>query len=87
MNEDSASGIARESFDKTLETGAETARGVQEGFTSALENVRDLNVRLIAMGGRTPTLLSTLRTRLQKPKRRRIWFTRGRRTRPNSLTC
>jgi hypothetical protein len=49
MNEDSASRIARESFDKTLETGAETARGVQEGFTSALENVRGLNVRLIAM--------------------------------------
>jgi len=49
MNEDSASKIARESFDKTLETGAETVRGVQEGFTSALENVRDLNVRLIAV--------------------------------------
>jgi len=47
MNE--ASKIARESFDKTLETGAETVRGVQEGFTSALENVRDLNVRLIEM--------------------------------------
>lgn len=41
--------IARESFGKTLETGAETVRGVQEGFTSALENVRDLNVRLIEM--------------------------------------
>src|SRR5215469_18742959 len=49
MNEDSASKIARESFDKTLEAGAETVRGVQEGFTSALENVRDLNVRLIAV--------------------------------------
>ena len=47
MNE--ASRIVRESFDKTLETGAETVRGVQEGFTSALENVRDLNVRLIDM--------------------------------------
>jgi hypothetical protein len=47
MNE--ATRIARESFDQTLETGAETARGVQEGFTSALENARDLNVRLIEM--------------------------------------
>jgi hypothetical protein len=47
MNEDSASRTARESFDKTLATGADTVRGVQEGlgvqegFTSALENVRD----------------------------------------------
>src|SRR5262249_43755654 len=47
MNE--ASKIARESFDRTLETGAETVRVVQDGFTSALENVRDLNVRLIGM--------------------------------------
>ena len=47
MNE--ASKFARESFDRTLETGAETVRGVQEGFTSALENVRDLNIRLINM--------------------------------------
>ena len=31
MNEDSASRIARKSFDETLETGAETVRGVQEG--------------------------------------------------------
>jgi len=49
MNEDTASRMARESFDKTLETGAETVRGVQEGVTLALENVRDLNVRLIDM--------------------------------------
>jgi hypothetical protein len=41
--------MARESFGKTLETGAETARGVEEGITSAVENVRDLNVRLIEM--------------------------------------
>ena len=34
---------------KPLDTGAETVRGVQEGFTSALEKVRDLNVRLIGM--------------------------------------
>src|SRR5215472_4849260 len=47
MNE--ASRVTRENFDKTLESGAETLRGVQEGFTSALENVRDLNVRLIEM--------------------------------------
>jgi hypothetical protein len=31
------------------ETGAETVRGVQEGFASAFENVRDLNVKLIEM--------------------------------------
>jgi hypothetical protein len=49
MNEHSASRIAYDSFDKTLETGAETVRGVQEGFTSTLENVRNLNVRLIGM--------------------------------------
>ena len=49
MNEHSASRIARESFDKTLETGTETIRGVQEGFASALDNVRDLNIRLIGM--------------------------------------
>ena len=45
MNDDRASRAAR--FDKTMATGAETVRGVQEGCTSALENVRDLNVRLI----------------------------------------
>jgi hypothetical protein len=49
MNEQDASRMARESVDKTLETGAETVRGVQEGFASALENVRDLNVKLIEM--------------------------------------
>ena len=49
MNEDSIRRIARENFDKTLETGAETVRGVQEAVTSARENVRDLNVRLIDM--------------------------------------
>ena len=43
--EDSVSRIARENFDKTLATGAE----LQEGVTSALENLRDLNVRLIGM--------------------------------------
>ena len=49
MNEDSANRIARESFNKTLETGSKTVEGIQEGFTSALENVRELNLRLIAM--------------------------------------
>ncbi len=49
MNEQDASRMARESVNKTLETGAETVREVQEGFTSALENVRDLNVKLIEM--------------------------------------
>ena len=45
MNEDSVSRITRENFDKTLETGAETVRGIQEGVTSALENVRDRPVQ------------------------------------------
>jgi hypothetical protein len=39
----------RESFDKTMETGAETVRAAQQGFTSAAGNVRDLNVKLISM--------------------------------------
>ena len=47
--ENSVSRIAHENFDKTLESGAATVRGIQEGVTSALENVRDLNVRLIDM--------------------------------------
>lgn len=46
MNDDRASRAARESFDETIGLGAETVRGVQDGFTSAVENVRDLNVRL-----------------------------------------
>ncbi len=49
MNEDTVSRIARENFDKTLETGAQTVRGIQDGVTSTFENVRDLNVRLIDM--------------------------------------
>lgn len=49
MNEQHASRMARENVDKALETGAETVREVQEGFTSALDNVRDLNVKLIEM--------------------------------------
>jgi hypothetical protein len=49
MNEDNVSRIARESFNKTLETGPQTVQGIQEGFLSAVGNVRDLNVRLIAM--------------------------------------
>jgi hypothetical protein len=37
MNEHDASRVARESVDKTLETGAETVGGLQEGFASTLE--------------------------------------------------
>ena len=40
---------ARENFDQMLATGVEAVQGVQEGVASALENVRDLNVRLIDM--------------------------------------
>lgn len=49
MNDDRATRVARGSFDETMASGAETVRGVQQGFTSAVENVRDLNVRLIDM--------------------------------------
>jgi hypothetical protein len=49
MSDVRATRAARESIDNTMTTGAETVRGVQEGFTSAVENVRDLNVRLIDM--------------------------------------
>ena len=81
MNE--ASRITRESFDTALETGAETIRGVQEGFASNVENVRDLNVWRRG----TPMLLSTSLAKLQRPKRRRIWSTPGQHTRPNSSIC
>jgi hypothetical protein len=40
---------AREGVDHSIAAGAETVRDVQEGFTSAVENVRDLNLRLIDM--------------------------------------
>jgi len=49
MSDARATRAARESIDNTMATGAETIRGVQEGFTSAVENVRDLNLRLIDM--------------------------------------
>lgn len=49
MKEDTESKTARKNFDETLKTGAEIGRGVQQKFGSALENVRDLNVRLIDM--------------------------------------
>jgi hypothetical protein len=49
MNENSMRRMARENFDKTLETSSETVRGIQEAVTSARENVRNLNVRLIDM--------------------------------------
>jgi hypothetical protein len=49
MSDARATRAARESIDNTMATGAETVRGVQEGFTSAVENVRDLNLRLIDM--------------------------------------
>ena len=49
MNEDKAARAAHESINNTMATGAETVRGVQDGFTSAVENVRDLNLRLIDM--------------------------------------
>jgi hypothetical protein len=47
MNENTAK--ARETFDKVTATGAETVQSLQQGFASAIENARDLNVRLIDM--------------------------------------
>jgi hypothetical protein len=49
MSDARATRAARESIDNTMAAGAETVRGVQEGFTSAVKNVRDLNLRLIDM--------------------------------------
>jgi hypothetical protein len=56
MSDARHSRAARESTHETMATGAETVRGVQEGFrgvqegfTSALENVRGVNLRLIDM--------------------------------------
>jgi hypothetical protein len=49
MNEDSSSRAARETIDKTGAAGTKAVQSVQEGFTSAVENVRDVNVRLIDM--------------------------------------
>jgi hypothetical protein len=40
---------AREGVDHSIAASAETVRDVQEGFTSAVKNVRDLNLRLIDM--------------------------------------
>lgn len=49
MKEDTASRTTRKNSDQTLATGVGIGRGIQEGFGSAVENVRDLNVRLIDM--------------------------------------
>jgi hypothetical protein len=49
MNEATAARAARESINDTMARGTETVRDVQEGVTSALENVRDLNLKLIDM--------------------------------------
>jgi hypothetical protein len=48
MNNDTASKAERETREM-METGADAIRGVQEGLSSAMENVRDLNIRLIDM--------------------------------------
>jgi hypothetical protein len=49
MSDTRTTRAAHESIDNSMAAGAETVRGVQEGFTSAVENVRDLNLRLIDM--------------------------------------
>ena len=49
MSETRTTRAAREGVDNSIAAGAETVRDVQEGFTSAVKNVRDLNLRLIDM--------------------------------------
>jgi len=49
MNNEQTSRVARETFDKSMKASTETVQGFQEGFTSAVQNVSDLNVRLIDM--------------------------------------
>jgi hypothetical protein len=49
MSEARTTRAARETVDNSIAAGAETVRDVQEGFTSAVKNVRDLNLRLIDM--------------------------------------
>ncbi len=49
MNDNKVRRAPHEIFDKTMATGAEAVRDVEESFTSALQNVCDLNVRLIDM--------------------------------------
>jgi hypothetical protein len=49
MNEATAARAAGESINDTMGRGTETVRDVQEGVTSALKNVRDLNLKLIDM--------------------------------------
>jgi hypothetical protein len=49
MSEARTTRAARETVDNSIAAGAETVREVQEGFTSAVKNVRDLNLRLIDM--------------------------------------
>ena len=44
MNNDTASKAERETREM-METGADAIRGVQEGLSSAMENVRDLNIK------------------------------------------
>jgi hypothetical protein len=49
MNDDRLGRAARDAIGRTTAASEQAAQGVQEGFTSAVENVRDLNVRLINM--------------------------------------
>jgi hypothetical protein len=49
MSEARTTRAVREGVDHSIAAGAETVRDVQEGFTSAVKNVRDLNLRLIDM--------------------------------------
>jgi hypothetical protein len=49
MKEDTASKTMHKNFDKTQTNGAEIGLAFQGGLGAALENARDLNVKLIDM--------------------------------------
>jgi hypothetical protein len=87
MNEDKAARAAQESINNTMATGAETVRGVQERFTSAVGNARDLNLTLIDMAQANTQARSILLAKSQKPRGLRIVSRLGPRTRLNNLTC
>jgi cysteine synthase len=86
MSDARATRAARESIDNTMATGAETIRGVQEGFTSAVENVRDLNLRLIDMAQANTQAAFDFAREVAEAKGLPISSRLGLRTRRNNLT-
>ena len=78
---------ARENLDQMLATGAETVQGVQEGVASALENVRDLNVRLIDMAQANTKAAFDLAREVAEAKAPSDLVQACTTHEPNSLTC